>query len=58
MTLEEFVVRISQWNDDAEVWFGDLANHLSNFEIMQLTLGQAAFIVFAVCVFIIILSRK
>ena len=28
---------------DAEVWFGDLANHLSNFEIMQLTLGQAAF---------------
>jgi len=54
MTLEEFVVRVREWNDDAQVWFDDGANHLSNFEIMQLTLGQAAFIVFAICVFIII----
>jgi hypothetical protein len=52
MTLQEvfdgIFDGIKEWWVGAMAWFDDGANHLGNFEVMQLTLGQAAFTVFVI----------
>ena len=43
MTLQDVVDAFKAQVTDIKSWFADGANHLGNLEIMQLTLGQAAF---------------
>ena len=43
MTLQDVVDAIKAQMTVLKSWFDDGANHLGNLEIMQLTLGQAAF---------------
>ena len=43
MTLQDISDAIKAQMTGLKSWFDDGANHLGNLEIMQLTLGQAAF---------------
>ena len=43
MTLQDVVDAFKAQVTDIKSWFADGANHLENYEIMQLMLGQAAF---------------
>ena len=43
MTLQDISDAIKAQMTVLKSWFDDGANHLGNLEIMQLTLGQAAF---------------
>jgi hypothetical protein len=54
MTLQDVVDAFKAQVIDIKSWFADGANHLENYEIMQLTLGQAAFtlVVIAIALYI------
>ena len=51
MTLQELVDASKALMIGFKSWFADGANHLENFEIMQLTLGQAAFTLVVMYIF-------
>lgn len=54
MTLQDVVDAFKAQMTDFKSWFIDGADHLHNSEIMQLTLGQAAFtlVVIAIALYI------
>tara|TARA_R110002096_G_scaffold96565_1_gene215467 strand:+ start:204 stop:392 length:189 start_codon:yes stop_codon:yes gene_type:complete len=55
MTLQEVVDALKAWVVDVQAWFADGYQHLNHVELMQLTLGQAAFTGFIIYVFVLII---